>query len=231
MLTGVLDEEYVKRMADPRAVDPAAYHIMHEGNLAELLSRGFLYCDSYVRQQNISHIAIGYKHTKRDRLETTIPIASDINTGDCVPFYFCPRSAMLYVIYRNDSEDLASHYGEDPVVHLRFNVRKVWDWALSQNLRVFITNGNAASPHTEVFNDLSALKILNWDAISTKYWQDVSTEKAAELLVENRVPFGLVEEIGVKNNSHQAFVNGILSKCPQYSAVSVNVHPDWYYGK
>lgn len=218
-------------MSDHRADNPSAYHITHEDNLAGLFDKGFLYCDSFVRQHNITHIPIGYKHTKQNRLEMLIPIASNLCTGDCVPLYYCPRSVMLYVIYRNDSEDLATHCGEDPVIHLRFNVRKVWQWAQMQNLR-FITNANAAAQHAEVFADVRALGLLNWEAISSRYWSEesIKTDKAAELLIENRLSLELLEEIGVKNETHQAVVNDILSKYPQYRAVPVNVR-DWYYGR
>jgi len=38
--------------------------------------------------------------------------------GDCVPFYFCPRSVMLYLIYQGNHPDLQYHGGQDLVLHL-----------------------------------------------------------------------------------------------------------------
>lgn len=231
MLAGRLEEDF-KRSPDARASNPSAYHITNEQNLENLFASGFLYCDSYVRNQGVDHIVIGYDHTKDNRLGELIPIADNLRTGDCVPFNYSPRSVMLYVVYRATDARLATRYGENPVVHLRFNVGKVVDWAKSMNLRVFFTNANAASSIAEVFDDVRSLDQFHWDDITANDWREgtVRTFKAAELLVENRVSLELLEEIGVKNEMHRSFVNDIILKYPKYQGVPVTVHPDWYYG-
>lgn len=38
--------------------------------------------------------------------------------GQCVPFYFCPRSVMLYVIYCANHDELSYRGGQGPILHL-----------------------------------------------------------------------------------------------------------------
>lgn len=231
MIVGHIDESMIPAVPDRRSVDPSAYHIIHEGNLDSLFETGYLYSDAMMRASGIQHKIIWYTHTKGNRLDTPIPLCSDLSIGDCVPFYLCPRSVMLYVIYRADSPQLATHEGQTPVIHLRFNLRRVCEWARQNQLRTFITNANAVSAHAEVFDDIRALTLLDWDSIEARRWTDgaVKSMKESELLVERQVSMKLLEEIGVIDPAHQQVVNGILSKYEDYKGLPVNIHPEWYY--
>jgi hypothetical protein len=51
-----------------------------------------------------------------------------------VPFYFCPRSLMLFVIYRQNHPDLAYRDGQEPIVHQEADLHEVvnracWMWS------------------------------------------------------------------------------------------------------
>lgn len=231
MIVGEISEALLSGEPDARSLNPSAYHITHEGNLAALFKTGFLYSDSQLRLMGAQHIVIGYVHTKNNRLNTVIPQCPDLTTGDCVPFYLCPRSVMLYVIWCANSPQLAIRCGQRPVVHLRFNLRKVYEWAKENRLRTFVTNANAAALQAEIFDDISALALLDWDSIDARDWRDgaVKSMKESEFLVENRVPLELLEEIGVIDESHQKVVNDIVSGHPELRHVSVNIQKDWYY--
>lgn len=232
MIVGEISEALLSGAPDGRSLNPSAYHITHEGNLAALFATGFLYSDSQMRSMGAQHIVIGYAHTKNNRLDTVIPQCSDLTTGDCVPFYLCPRSVMLCVIWYANSPQLATRYGQKPVVHLRFNLRKVYEWAKANCLRTFVTNANAAAAQAEIFDDIRALALLDWDSIESRDWRDgaVKSMKESEFLVENRVPLELLEEIGVIDESHQKVVNDIVSGHSGLRHVLVNIRRDWYYG-
>jgi hypothetical protein len=45
--------------------------------------------------------------------------------GDYVPFYFCPRSVMLYVISRRNHSSLTYRGGQAPIVHLETDLHAV----------------------------------------------------------------------------------------------------------
>ncbi|MBE0347362.1 DarT ssDNA thymidine ADP-ribosyltransferase family protein [Pseudoalteromonas peptidolytica] len=51
---------------------------------------------------------IGVQNTIKQRCLTELTLSSypDLFVGQCVPFYFCPRSIMLYVIDLADGEEL-----------------------------------------------------------------------------------------------------------------------------
>ena len=49
--------------------------------------------------------------------------------GEYVPFYFCPRSIMLYLFYRGNHPDLDYTGGQRPLVHLEADVHEVVEWA------------------------------------------------------------------------------------------------------
>jgi hypothetical protein len=46
---------------------------------------------------------IGMDSIKQRRLTKSLNSHPDLRVGDCVPFYFCPRSVMLYNIYKSIS--------------------------------------------------------------------------------------------------------------------------------
>ena len=49
--------------------------------------------------------------------------------GDDAPFYFCPRSIMLFVIHRKNHPDLLYRGGQEPIVHLEADLHEVIAWA------------------------------------------------------------------------------------------------------
>lgn len=82
-----------------------------------MASQGLL-CDAKIIAQNAIGTTIGMNTIKQRRLtELTLSSYPDLFVGQCVPFYFCPRSIMLYVIHRADSEELAYKGGQEPIIH------------------------------------------------------------------------------------------------------------------
>src|SRR5512147_2433514 len=82
------------------ALQPAQipiYHITDLGNLSDILNDGGLHSDAVMAQRNPT--VIGYSHIKQRRLtQITVPCCRNRFVGEFVPFYFCPRSPMLYTI-------------------------------------------------------------------------------------------------------------------------------------
>jgi hypothetical protein len=48
----------------------------------------------------------------------------DLLVGECVPFYFCPRSVMFYLIHMR-SHELPYKGGQGPIVHLEADHAKL----------------------------------------------------------------------------------------------------------
>ena len=70
---------------------------------------------------------------RRKRLPVSCHPATCV--GDYVPFYFCPRSVMLYVISRRNHSSLTYRGGQAPIVHLETDLHAVVEWADGQDNR------------------------------------------------------------------------------------------------
>jgi len=81
------------------------YHIIHIDKLPSILNSGGLLSDAQILAQNLGGTTIGMSSIKQRRLtELTFTTYPDLYVGECVPFYFCPRSVMLYMIYMGNME-------------------------------------------------------------------------------------------------------------------------------
>jgi len=100
--------------------NPAIYHITHMANLPGILRDGCLWSDSERIRRLVESTNIGHRHIKERRLKREVSVAAGGKLGDYVPFNFCNRSVMLYVIYRGHA-DYAG--GQDEIVHLVSSVR------------------------------------------------------------------------------------------------------------
>lgn len=91
------------------------YHIVHVNRLISILDDEGLLSDAVISQRVNNGSMIGLSNIKQRRLhELTLNSYPDLHVGDCVPFYFCPRSVMLYLIHRRHPE-LAYQGGKNPL--------------------------------------------------------------------------------------------------------------------
>ncbi|NQV33169.1 MAG: DUF4433 domain-containing protein, partial [Phycisphaeraceae bacterium] len=109
---------------------PKIYHIVNVDKLPSIVAAGRLWCDAQIVRGSATGTVIGMNHIKQRRLnELTLESHSDLHVGDCVPFYFCSRSVMLYLIYQRNHPDLAYHGGQGPIVHLEADLPQTVQWA------------------------------------------------------------------------------------------------------
>lgn len=207
---------------------PKIYHIAHVDRLPSIVATGGLLSDAMVQAQALGGTMIGMNHIKQRRL-TELQLASHpgLFVGACVPFYFCPRSVMLYLIHRRNAE-LAYQGGQASIIHLQADLGAVVAWANAQPARWAFTLSNAGSTYFEDRNDVARLGEINWTAVQANNWSGGLKEgKQAEFLLEQRFPWHLVERIGV----HSAAVYGqVVNALPAHGhRPPVEVRPDWYY--
>lgn len=204
------------------------YHIAHIDRLASIFTAGFLYSDAEMRRRNTNGVVVGMQHVKDRRLEKPVKCFQGLHVGDCVPFYFCPRSVMLYILHKGNHPDMSYNGGERPILHLEFDAESVKQWANGENLRVAFTDRNAGSATAEFKNDIAELQSLNWSAIKADDWRNCMEEKQAEFLVEQRVPVSLLKRIGVKDSGVQQDVWNVMRNAG-VANVPVEVLREWYY--
>lgn len=207
---------------------PKIYHIVHVDRLEAIIAAGGLLSDAKIMELNASGTTIGMNSIKQRRLqELTLASYPDLHVGDCVPFYFCPRSIMLYLIYQANHPELAYRGGQVPIVHLQADLKTSVEWAQQQPRRWAFTLSNAGSYYFEDRCDLGRLNELDWQAIETNQWQSCKEGKQAEFLMELSFPWQLVESIGVHSHSIYQQVMNILQAAPHRPTVTIK--PQWYY--
>lgn len=198
------------------------YHITDVSNLGTIIAKGGLLSDVAISNTGGPKVMIGHDHIKARRMtQYRVPCAGDRFVGEFVPFYYCPRPPMLFVMNKGATGLAAG--GQTSVVHLISTVQRALDlgrpWAIS--------DCNAGSNYAEFYNDTAKLDTLNWDAINAKYWQNVTTAKQAEFLVADHFPWESIAGIACHNASIQAKVVELLA--PLRHQPNVITKPDWYY--
>jgi hypothetical protein len=207
------------------APDPIrVYHFTHIRNLPGIIEGG-LRSDAACRREGLTEIEIGSAGIRERRLQ--LPVG-DVGPGGCVgdyvPWYFGPRSPMMFTLNRNNYE---YRDGFDEVVYLVSSVPTIvalgGEWIASDrnaslSLAEFTDNPNSLQEH------------ISWDVIAARYWTDYpdgADLRAAEFLVHQSVPWEAVEVIVTKTEATREQVEAMvagLDHCPP-----VTVGRGWYF--
>ena len=215
-------------MIMPIPTEPKIYHIVHVDRLHSIIANGHLWCDAEVVHRSSPGTTIGMNGIKERRLnELTLTSHPVLHVGDCVPFYFCPRSIMLYLIYQANHPELVYRGGQGPIIHLEADLRETVAWAEEQGLRWAFTLSNAGAYYFEDRCDLGQLNEIDWNAVQTRDWQKCKEGKQAEFLLESSFPWELIRRIGVL--SQQIHGQVITALRPVAHKPLVVIKPEWYY--
>lgn len=202
---------------------------MHIDRLRSIVAAGGLWSDAVVTRQQPAGTTIGMPSIKQRRLRLPVPCHPATHVGDYVPFYFCPRSIMLYVIHCGNHPELAYTGGQGPILHLEADLDQVIAWAQAQPRRWAFTQSNAGAYYTQFYDNVADLNKVNWPAIAATDFRpaDVREGKQAEFLVHDSFPWHLVTRIGVHSAAVGAQVLTILAGAAHQPRVEVL--PAWYY--
>lgn len=206
--------------------DPWIYHITHVTNLAGMVADGGLWSDAGQRSRRPESVNIGYRHIKDRRMQRLVTAGGRGKLGEYVPFYFCPRSVMLYLIHKRNPE-LAYKGGQEPIVHLEADLFNAVAWAQANGRRWAFTLSNAGSYYFEDRADLAQLGEIDWGAVASTQWPAVKERKQAEFLMEHSFPWQLIERIGVYSAAINTQVAHALPVGGHRPPVAVL--PAWYY--
>jgi len=209
---------------------PKIYHITHVENLSRIIRDGGLVSDRAMLDRGGPAKSIGMSAIKRRRVEELeVHCHPGTKVGAYVPFYFCPRSVMLYVIHCANHPELAYRGGQDPILHLEADLHAVIAWAEENRRRWAFSLSNAGAIYTE-FRALSEdLDQLDWAAIAATDFRDarVKEGKQAEFLVSGQFPFDLVERIGVRSTKIGTLATRAVAGATRRPRIEVK--PEWYF--
>src|SRR5258708_14680384 len=109
--------------------DFAIFRITHIDNLPTLLVEDGIWCGNEMKKRSIPYISIGNKDLTASRATRVVKCCEHGNLNDYVPFYFCPRSVMLYLIERQHPTTYGG--GQEPIIHLESSVARIESAGLS----------------------------------------------------------------------------------------------------
>ena len=204
------------------------YHITPINNLSSILNLGGLVANSRLKQEKINYQDISYEHIQDRRGRTPVPCGAGGYLHDYVPFYFAPRSPMLYAIHKGNVPNYQE--GQNSVIYLVADINIIE----TEGLDFVFTDGHAAMAYADFYTDLEALgHVIDWDLMELKFWFNTeddpnrSCRRQAEFLVHQFFHWHLIQEIGVINTTIQIQVREILQSFNIQTLV--NVYSRWYY--
>lgn len=179
--------------------NPKIYHITHVDNLPSILVDGGLISDAAMIARGGPAAAVGISSIKQRRLRLPVDCHPGTFVGDYVPFYFCPRSIMLYVIHCANHPELIYRGGQGPIIHLEADLHAAVAWANAKGRRWAFSLSNAGAAYASFRCSLSDLGEVAWAAVDSFDFRSASVKegKQAEFLVHESFPWDLVTRIGV----------------------------------
>lgn len=205
------------------------YHITHLDNLPSVLVEGGLWSDAAMIARGGPSAAIGMSSIKHRRLELPVKCHRPDRVGEYVPFYFCSRSIMLYLIHCANHPELTYRGGQEPILHLEADLHETVTWAEGNERHWAFSLSNAGAYYAEFRRNLDQLSEVNWEAVASTDFRDpaVKEGKQAEFLLQEFLPWSLVKRIGVLSESVRQRVLRMLSGAEHKPLVEVL--REWYY--
>jgi hypothetical protein len=210
--------------------NPKIYHITHLDNLPNIASRMELASDANRIASGLTCSLVGMSTIKQRRLtEIEVLCHPGTKVGQYVPFYFCPRSIMLFILHKANNPELTYRGGQKPIVHLEIDLYAAIRWADANRVRWAFSNGNAGAYVTSFFNDPLDLCNLDWIAIGSRDFSDprVKEGKQAEFLMFGTLPWMLVNKIGTIDNIVATKAQAALVNTRHQPEIAAE--PSWYF--
>lgn len=159
------------------------YHITDVRNLSGILQRQALLCKRGIDTAGEARVSIAYQDIQDRRATRAVPCGPGGTLHDYVPFYFAPRSPMLYAIHKGL---VAGHqWGQRAVVHLVSTVQLID----SAGCPYVFTDGHGVMAYTGYFTRLEDLRCIDWPLMTSRQWAntledpDRKRRRQAEFLV------------------------------------------------
>lgn len=215
------------------------FHITAIANLPSICGAGALLAKHAGAAAGITYQNIAYQGAQTARARRQVPDPPGGSVHDYVPFYFAPRSPMLFTI--NAGNVAECPWRQADIVHFETTVERV----LSAGQPFVFYDRNATLAFSEACTDLARLDdLVAWDLLTEapqldgfcKFWNnrreparytDRMERRQAEFLVRDRVPLARLTRLGVIDAARQAQVRSILARAA--TPVKVDVMTEWYY--
>lgn len=210
-----------------RPVPTPIMHFTHVDNLPTIIADGLM-SDTRTRESGALQVEIGHHDIKARRRSRTVPIAPGGMVGEYVPFYFAPRSPMMYTIHRGNVPTYAD--GFDRVVYLVSTMEALSD----SRCRCVVTDRNAAQNlATFAGADEDLDDFIDWPLMQARHWgksdedHDRPDRRSAECLVHGAVPWAVFTNVVAKTDAAAAAAHAAIAAGGY--ATPVTVRGQWYF--
>ncbi len=202
-------------------------HFTHVDHLPDVALHGLL-SDNAAQTRGLLATAVGNREIKERRRRRLVPLPPGGVVADYVPFYFAPRSPMMYAIDRGNVAEYAG--GIDPLVYLVTTVERLHE----VRCEVVTTDRNAVlglATFRKGFEELGTA--IDWPLMKSTWWNNTIQEpdrmerRMAECLAHEVVPWEAITEIHVRTAERRTQVEDLLG--PGITPGPVHVTPDWYF--
>ncbi|HEU5271499.1 MAG TPA: DUF4433 domain-containing protein [Jatrophihabitans sp.] len=202
-------------------------HFTHVEHLTTIARDGLL-GDAAARSTGSLQVEVGNHGIKEQRRRRVVPIAPGGVVADYAPFYFAPRSPMMYAIEKGN---VATYTGGcDELVYLVSDVERLLDLQLP----TVFTDRNAVLGVTTFTDDPASLETLvDWQLMRARDWYNTPTEpdrrerRMAECLVHDRVPWSAFRAVVVRKEECATRAGQLLAAAGVDTRIVVR--PDWYF--
>lgn len=205
------------------------YHFTHIDHLDSVVRDGLVSDSQAQRSALIQHEA-GDHAIKERRRRAQVPVGAGGTVCDYVPFYFAPKSPMLFRI----SKGGVSTFGKDQseLIYLASTVERLNDLGLP----IVVTDRNAATRVAAFSDDVATWRadgFVDWDLMDSVWWNDTADypdrmeRRMAECLVHDRVPWEAILAVGTIDEQKAAIVNQRLDNV--IDPPKILVKRDWYF--
>lgn len=214
-------------MAQPLPIN--VFHMTRIERLPSIVQHGLL-PDNEVRSRGLAGVEIGYRHIKDRRAGRAVPCGPGGTLADYVPFYFAPRSPMLYAIQGGLVGPEAAR--TERIIYAFSTVQQL----RASGLDVVLSNRHAELAYAE-FCVAGARPVddgfIDWPLMREQYWNntvadpDRKERRQAECLVHPNVPWAALRGLATKSEEVAREVRATLASLGVPTAVSVR--RDWYF--
>ena len=188
------------------------YRISHIQNIQHILQNGL--CTKHHPKASANFINIGNTEIIGVRDDMPVRLKGYGNIGEYVPFYFTPKSMMLFNIITGHRQPIVPKQRKEDIIVIRCLIKDI-----SKAGRFFFTDGQANEKTlTTHYDDLAALDNIDWSIIQRGDFKkeaadtDKTRRYQAEFLVFHHVPVNYIESINVYNDKAGTFVHKEMAK-------------------
>lgn len=176
-----------------------AFRLVHIDNIPHILEHGLVRSDS--PNANPNYVPIGDKLVIEKRRNRLLEISSWKKIGDFIPFYFGPRSPMLYVIQHGYNG--VKRIEAEKIVYCVIRL----DDIIRDGIECYFTDGHVLNGLTQVFQGSLLNRVdefVQYNEVFAYRWDDdenldLKRRKEAELLLKNDLPLQYIKGFVVYN--------------------------------